>query len=169
MIYVSYHLKGIKGKTLKLKSKVIHNGSDSYIASITNIGSSVTPTAVKNTTSKRTEVYTIPEIITRVTTLLDDQIIVQGEIKNHQKEGKLSIRTNDYYGQGVELKSNGTFSFSLDQSDVTVQDIFINYQYGDKFMEMRKNLIITEDSRLLSGLQPVESSTDNSVLIGGHE
>ena len=91
------------------------------------------------------------------------------EIKNHQKQGTLSIRTKDYYSQGVELKSNGTFSFSLAQSDVPVQDIVMKYQYGDKFMEMRKNLIVTEDSRLLSGLQPVGSSTDNSVVTGGHE
>ncbi len=148
---------------------MINNGSDSYIASITNIGRTITPNAVKNTTTTRTEDYAIPKIITRVTTLLDDQIIVQGEIKSHQKEDKLSIRINDFYSQGVELKSNGRFSFSLAQSDVAVQDIFMKYQYGDKFMEMHKNLIITEYSRLLSVLQPVESSTDNSVLTGGHE
>lgn len=169
-ILVSYKLSGLSSKALKLKSKVVSKGADLYISSVKDYSTRLRPTSIAQNNSKPvSHTIAVPEILTRVTSLIDEQIIIQGEIKNHQTNGKLSVRTESFYKQDIELKPNGTFSFSIAQSIIPVQDIVLKYQYGDKFMEQRKNLIVTEGNRLLSDLGPAGSLKDSPEATGGHE
>ena len=165
---ITFQIKGIMPNQQLLLAQLSSKGDDIYIHSIKDKTISKAKRNIQEVAHKspKREVEP-PVIVLKTAAIVEDQIIVQGEVSSHSlHNGSLSINDNYYDRRKINIDVNGAFTFALNHDDQSVKNLDIKYLYDDKFTVTRKNFVIAEKTLLLSSLPASKVSTDSHEVAG---